>query len=284
MSEHSTSFPAAAQPGPRLAHRVALVTGAGSDPASRHSLPGTGEAIARLLASAGAHVIVADRDRGAGELTVERIVAEGGSATFVACDVSSVEQCRAAVDAAAAWRGRLDILVNNAGVTSTAGAEALSEAEWDRVLGVNLKGAMFMSSAAIPVMAGRGGGSIVNIVSAAGRRSFSNPAYAASKSGLVGLTVDLAGTHGGQGIRVNAVMPGSVYTPMVERLDPTEAGRDFRARSNPLGTEGTAWDVAWAVLFLAGDEARWITAVTLPVDGGMLVMPPRRPSASENER
>lgn len=270
----TSSEPASIDPGPRLAGRLALVTGAGCDPVDAASPPGIGEAIARLLARAGAHVAVADRDEAAGRLTVERIAAEGGRASFVKCDVASIAQCGRAVAAVLEASGRLDILVNNAGVTSTAPATGLDEAEWDRVVGVNLKGAMFMSSAALPAMMNQQAGAIVNIVSPAGRRSFSNPAYAASKSGLAGLTVDLAGTYGRHGVRVNAVLPGAVYTPMVQRLDPGPEGRARRARNNPLGIEGTGWDVAWAVLYLAGDEARWVTGTTIAVDGGLLVAPP----------
>lgn len=256
-----------------LEGRVAIVTGAGGF-VGEDGIEGIGSAIAFALASAGAAVLVFDRDAEAAGETCRRIAHTGGDAAPYVGDVADADQCERSVAAAIDRFGRLDILVNNAAVTSSVPAHAMTEDEWSYVIDINLKGAMFMCRAALVRMMDGGGGTIVNISSAAGTRSFGNPAYAASKAGLIGLTVEIAGSYGAHAIRANTVVPGPVLTPMVQRL--AGAGdRATRLHLTPLGTEGHAADVAAAVIFLCGDEARWITGVTLPVDGGMLVVPPK---------
>ena len=262
------------KPGTRLEGRVAIVTGAGTGPGGGDAV-GTGVATARLLAQAGARVVVVDRDREAGRRTCELIAADGEKSLLEVADVSDAESCRKVVAAATTAYGSVDVLVNNAAVTSFMPASDMTEEEWSRVIGINLKGAMFMSKWALKAMMAQSrGGAIVNIASGAGLRSFASPAYAASKTGILGLTADLAGTYGRHGVRVNAVVPGMLNTPMAQRIDASERGRKLRSAASPLGTEGTGWDIAWAVLFLAGDEARWITGAVLPVDAGMLVAAP----------
>ena len=143
-------------------------------------------------------------------------------------------------------------------------------AEWDRLMNTNLKSMMLTSRFAIPRMIESGGGSIINISSIAGLRALGDALYTTSKAGVIGLTLALAGDHGRDGIRVNAIAPGAVYTPMVAgRL--SDETRERRRNSSALGTEGTAWDVAWAAVYLASDEARWVTGVVLPVDAGATI-------------
>jgi NAD(P)-dependent dehydrogenase (short-subunit alcohol dehydrogenase family) len=257
-----------------MAHKkVAIVTGGGGEPDLKGP-EGTGRAIARSLARAGYHLLIVDRDERAGSGTRDVIEGEGGTAACCVADVSVPEQCERAVAAAIAAFGRLDVLVNNAALVSNMQGHVMTDAEWTRVLDVNLKGAMFMSRWALEPFMVQGSGVIINIASAAGMRSFRNPAYAASKAGLIGLTTDLAGSYGPHGVRVNAVVPGTVLTPMAERFSGS-IDRAARLKLTPLQTEGRAADVAAAVLFLCSDEARWITGVTLPVDAGMLTLPPR---------
>ncbi|MFA5580418.1 MAG: SDR family NAD(P)-dependent oxidoreductase [Paracoccaceae bacterium] len=263
-------------PGPRLDGRVALVSGAGSI-ARDDAIPSIGSAVAKLLADAGAMVFVLDRDPVAAAHTADWIIQDGGQARPLVCDIAQEGAVETAVAELMASAGRLDILVNNAAVTSTVSAVDMSHAEWSRVVDVNLRGAMFLSAAALRVMSPQHSGAIINILSPAGMRSFANPAYAAAKAGLGGLTVDLAGAWGGHGIRVNAVTPGTVWTPMVQRLDPSPGARKLRGAVTALGTEGTGWDVAFAVLFLASDEARWVTGNNIVVDGGFLTLPPSGP-------
>jgi NAD(P)-dependent dehydrogenase (short-subunit alcohol dehydrogenase family) len=258
------------KPGNRLAGKVAIVTGAGSTGTSEDII-GIGVATARLLAQAGAAVAVVDRDPQAGQRTVDLIASDGGIAALIVADVSESGSCRESVAETKSRFGSPDILVNNAAVTSSVQGDAMTEEEWTRVVDINLKGAMFMSRWALTEMMPQRRGSIINMASGNGLRSFGSPAYAASKSGILGMTVDLAGTHGRHGIRVNAIIPGMVYTPMAERIDNTERGRELRRLAVPLAAEGSGWDVAWAVLFFAGDESKWITGTALPVDGGMLI-------------
>ena len=253
----------------RLAGKVAIVTGAGSS----GKVIGNGKATAILFAREGAKVLCADavEDR-AGE-TVEAIVKEGGTASSIRADVTKSDDCAAMVQAAVERYGRLDILDNNVGISVRADVLEVAEEQWDRVMAVNVKSIMLTSKYAIPHMIRGGGGSIINISSIAGLRANQSTPYSASKAAVIGMTRSMAGDHGRQGIRVNCIVPGLVYGPMVApRMD--EALRERRREAAPLGTEGTAWDVAWAAVFLASDEARWITGVALPVDAGLLVMSP----------
>jgi len=256
----------------RLEGKVAIVTGGGS----HGPLAGSGAAISILFAAKGASVLVVDRDDERSQNTLDVIERGGGVCATFGADITDPEQCRAAVDAAVGRYGRLDLLVNNAAI---APAEKLVDDEmWQAVLNLNLRAAKLMTDAAVGHMSEDGGGSIVNIASHAGLRAGGGIAYTAAKSGLIGLTKATAYEFGRQGIRCNAVAPGHVYTPMgigYTGWSPELNGaRRLRAAAGLLDTEGTAWDVAYAALFLASDEARWITAVTLPVDAGTVeVMP-----------
>jgi len=245
----------------RFRERVVLITGG-----SR----GIGLATARAFHDDGASVVLTSRHEGRGR-SAEAALA---GAVFLPTDVRDAAACDRAVAAARDRFGRLDVLVNNAGVIyRDRPVDALSEAEWDETFDVNVKGAFLMSRAALPALrASRG--SIVNIASYVALVGFAGAAaYAASKAALVNLTRSMALDHATEGIRVNAVCPGSVDTDMIHaawaaRPDP-EAARLAWAAKHPLGRIATADEVAAAVLFLASDDARFITGVALPVDGGI---------------
>ena len=162
---------------------------------------------------------------------------------------------------------------NNVGISIRADVTEVTEEQWDHIMAVNVKSIMLCSKFAIPEMVKRGGGSVINISSIAGLRANSSTPYTTSKAAVVGITVSMAGDHGKDHIRVNAIAPGLVYTPMVApRMD--DELRERRKLAAPLATEGTAWDVANAAVFLASDEARWITGVVLPVDAGLTATHP----------
>ena len=247
----------------RLSGKVAIVTGAGS----RGEPFGTGKAIAYLFAREGARVCLVDLDRQRAEQTQSIIAGDGGEAFVAVADVARDADDEAVVRTTVQRWGRIDILINNAGISLGGGRlERLEEAAWDRVLDVNLKSAMLLAKHAIPHMTG--GGAIVNITSVAALRAHGVVPYGASKAALIALTRELAVLYGRDGIRANAIAPGHIYTPMVSGgLD--EKVRERRRKVAPLGIEGDAWEVAAAALFLAGDEARFITGVCLPVDGGV---------------
>jgi len=246
----------------RLAGKVAIVTGAGS----RSAGLGNGKATSILFAREGARVLCVDAVIERAEETVREIAREGGEAAAFAADVTRASECRAMVEAAVARYGQIDILHNNVGIESRADILDLAEDEWDRVMAVDLKSMMLASQAAVRKMLGRGG-AITCVSSIAALRGHQRTAYAAAKAGVIGLVITLAEQLGPQGIRVNAIAPGQVWTPMVAYHG--EAGREERRLRAPLGTEGTAWDIGWAAVYLASDEARWVTGHTLVVDGGL---------------
>ena len=252
----------------RLAGKVALITGAGSQGAGW----GTGKAMSVLFAREGAQVCLVDLDESRAEETLSIVRVEGGEGFVVVADVGDAASGAAAVEAAVERFGQLDVLVNNAAIVGPIGPVAtLEQAEWERVLRVNLTGPMLMSKHALPALIAAGGGAIVNISSTGALLSSGQtPSYGATKAALLRLTADLAVAYGRDGIRVNAIAPGSIHTPMVDRDGSmTPELRAQRAKGTPLGTEGTAWDIAYAALFLASDEARWISGACLPVDGGL---------------
>ena len=254
----------------KLDGRVAIVTGAGSSGPGY----GTGKAISILFAREGAKVVLVDKFEDRAKETLRLIEDEGGSATIVTADLAEVPACQHVVDEAVARYGGVDILVNNAAIASSTSILDTTPELYHQVIAVNLTAPFMLSKAAIPIMMKRGGGAIVNITSIAamrGQGGAGSTAYATAKAGLMGLMVDLADAYGKQGIRVNCVAPGIINTPMRAAamrqagVDPAQIDLTFR---NCLGIDGDAWDIARAVLFLAGPDGRYVTGVLLPVDGG----------------
>ena len=254
----------------RLEGKVAIVTGAGSSGPG----VGNGKATAVLFAREGAKVLLVDAFIERAEETLDMIREEGGEASTFQASVISAADCRRMVEAAIERYGRLDILDNNVGISRRGTVLDVSEDDWDYVMAVNVKSIVLSSRYAIPRMIETaGGGSIINISSIAGLRAHSSTPYTTSKAAVIGLTMSMAADHGHDNIRVNCIAPGLVYTPMVApRMD--EDLREQRKNATPLGTEGTAWDVAAAALYLASDDARWVTGVVLPVDAGLTLVTP----------
>ena len=249
----------------RLRGKVAIVTGAGS----RGPGIGNGKAAAILFAREGARVICVDLVIERAEETVDLIRAEGGAAAAFAADVTREADCAGMVAAAITQWGGLDVLHNNVGIESRKDLLDTSEEEWDLVLAVDLKSVFLATRAAVPALVERGGGAVVCVSSIAGMRGHGRTAYAAAKAGIHGFVRSVAVQLGPQGIRVNAIAPGTVWTPMVESLGPE--ARERRRRATPLGTEGSGWDVAWGAVYLASDEARWVTGQVLVIDAGLTV-------------
>jgi NAD(P)-dependent dehydrogenase (short-subunit alcohol dehydrogenase family) len=256
----------------RLAGKVAIVTGAGS----RGEGIGNGKAASVLFAREGATVLCADQVASRAAETAQMITDEGGTASVLECEVSHREGCQQLAAAAMERYGRLDILQNNVGIPSDQGLLDITEEAWDRVMGVNVRGMVLAAQAVVPHMTS--GGAIINISSIAGLRAYParSTAYTTSKAAIVGLTMALAGQLGSRRIRVNCIAPGQVYTPLVaERLD--EEGRQRRATSGLIKDEGSAWDIGWAAVYLASDEARWVTGHVLTVDAGITITIPGNP-------
>lgn len=250
--------------GGRLAGKIALVTGAGA---------GIGRATARAFAREGAAVAIVDVDGPAAETTAREVAGPGGRALALPADVADPAQARRTVRETIAGFGRLDILVNNAAVATRRAFLEISEAEWRRVLDVNLTGAFLMMQAALPQMLGQGAGVIVNVSSLAGRSmSVINGAhYSASKAALLGLTRHVAREVAGSGVRVNAVAPATVRTALLTGdLRPGEL--EALVGRIPMGRLGEPEEVAAAICFLASDEAGYITGATLDVNGGLLMI------------
>jgi NAD(P)-dependent dehydrogenase (short-subunit alcohol dehydrogenase family) len=250
----------------RLKGKVALVTGAGS----RGPGVGNGKATAILFAREGAKVACVDHAIERAAETVASIEAEGGVAVAVAADVTKRDQCERMVAEAIERYGRLDILQNNVGISDPRqGIREITEEAWDRVMAVNLKSMVFATQAAIPHLEAAGGGSIINVSSIAALRHYRGiTAYQTTKAGVIGLTISLAGDLGEKRIRANAIAPGQVWTPMAaSHMSPQR--RAERQRSGFIQDEGTAWDIAWAAVYLASDEARWVTGQVLVIDAGV---------------
>lgn len=253
----------------RLAGKVAIVTGAG---AAGDGI-GNGRAAAILFAREGAKVLLVDRDVSLAEATRAMIDAEGGESEPCEANVATEGGCRLMVGAAVARWGKLDILQNNVGIGVAGRVTDMGESDWERILRVNVTSMALAAKHAIPAMlAGGHGGAIVNISSIASQRPRGLLGYAASKGAVEALTRGLAADHGRDGIRVNCIEPGPMYTPMVYARGMSDEVRERRRKAAILPIEGSGWDVGYASLFLVSDEARYITGVTLPVDGGVLLL------------
>ena len=261
-----------------LAGKVAIIAGGG---AAGDGI-GNGRAAAILLARSGTRVFVVDRDAALAAGTVAMIAQEGGTAAAHAADLTDQEQCRAMVAACLVRFGRLDFLDNNVGIGSRGSVIDEQPEGWRRLMQVNVESMFLVSKYAIPAMrqtAGRG--AIVNISSISALRPRGLTAYSTSKGAVIALTRAMAVDHAAQGIRVNCVAPGPVYTPMVYGAGMTAAARERRRKASALAIEGTGWDIGQAVRFLLSDHARYITGQTLVVDGGTTLLAPARDNKSE---
>ncbi len=255
--------------GGRLEGKVAVVVGAGS------SGPGigNGKAISVLFAREGAHVLLVDSSAERANETMGIIKGENGEASVFEADATSTLDCESAINTAADRYGQINILVNIVGILRRDTVVEVTEEDWDLTMNVNVKSIMLTSKFAVPKMIDAGGGSIINMSSIAGMRAYNTTPYTTSKAAIIGLTMSMAADHGRDNIRVNCIAPGPLYTPRVASIMSKER-REQRKNSNLLGTEGTAWDVAWAAVYLASEESRWVTGTVLPVDAGVTAATP----------
>ena len=256
----------------RLKDKVAIVFGAGSVGPGW----GNGKAAATLFAREGAHVVCVDHNGDAARETVAIIAGEGYRASAAVCDVTRSDQVKAAVDQVIAAHGKIDVLHNNVGYATMGGPVELSEDEWHKTIDLNVTGCFLACKHVLPHMLKRRSGAIVNVSSIAAIRWTGYPyaAYYAAKAAVNNFTMGIALQYARDGIRANAVMPGLMNTPLIHQQiagQYKDADEMVRARDAacPMGRMGTAWDVANAALFLASDEAAYITGVSLPVDGGL---------------
>ena len=256
----------------RLAGKSAIITGAGS----RAEGIGNGRATAILFTREGADVLLVDRDESAVQATLDMIRAEGNDAAIAVADVTATEDCARIVADAVRRYGKLDILHNNVGIGGRGTVEQISEVEWDHVQRVNVTSMMLTCKHAIPALRENGGGAITNVSSIAALRPRGLTAYSVSKAAVATLTQALAVDHGRDHIRANCIMPGPVYTPMVYSAGMSDELRERRKNASLLKQEGEPWDIGWAAVFLASDEAKYVTGVILPVDGGVTVRGPDR--------
>ena len=259
----------------RLEGKMCLIVGAGQTPGETI---GNGRAIALRFAEEGASVMCIDRHLARAEETAAMVIEAGGQAFAYEADVSQPEAVKATIAAAVARLGRIDILVHNVGIGGGGDGPAhlATEAAWDRIMGVNLKAAFLVIQAVLPAMRAQNGGAIVTISSLASLAGGGQVAYEVSKAGMNRLTLSVANANAKYGVRCNAVLPGLMDTPMAvagiaeaqgASIEAVRAARNARV---PLrGKMGDAWDTANAALFLASDEAGFITGALLPVDGGM---------------
>jgi meso-butanediol dehydrogenase/(S,S)-butanediol dehydrogenase/diacetyl reductase len=258
----------------KLKDRVAIVTGASS---------GIGRGIALELAREGAKVVVSDitevprqgkyHEQDTTTTTVSEIEKLGGEAIFVVADVSDERQVRALVQASIDRYGRLDILVNNAGIYFDTGAVDTASEDWDRLIGINLKGVFLGVKYALPHLRRSPAGRVINIASVHSFGGGGGPAYASAKAGVLNMTRDTAVEAASDGVTANTICPGYIETAIQDALTPEQV--ELADRVTPLPRLGLPWDIGRAAVFFASDDAQWITGTALPVDGGLLapVMP-----------
>lgn len=255
----------------RLAGKVAIVTGGGTS----GKIVGTGRAISEVFAREGAAIAVIDRNPAAAQETIDFITAAGGRAIPIIADIGGEAECKRAVDETVAAFGRVDILVNNVGVDNKSGhprVGEISEAEWNALMDVNIKGPLMMAKHSIPHMTN--GGSMIHISSIASVRPGPDTVYTAAKGALEHLSGSIAAQYGDRQIRSNVIRPGEIWTSLIATAFPDEElpiVREKRIKRSLLQTEGTAYDIATAALFFASDDSRWVTAQTLTVDGGITI-------------
>jgi NAD(P)-dependent dehydrogenase (short-subunit alcohol dehydrogenase family) len=264
----------------RLSGKIALVFGGGVAGAGL----GNGKAAAQLMAREGAQVVVADVNRDAAEQTCAAIAVEGGTAIPVSCNVAEPQQVLSAVQRCVSHFGRLDILLNNVGIGASPGLLSHDEEAWDHVFAVNVRGVYSATRHAVPEMLKNGYGRIINISSTAALRTsngIASHAYAASKAAVIQFTRTVALEFASRGIRSNCVVPGMIDTPhasdaLRRALPADQAERMIAARhaASPTGAQGTPWDVAHAVVYLASDESAYVNGAALVVDGGFTLATP----------
>ena len=260
----------------RLNKRIVIVTGGGS---------GIGQAIAYLFAQEGAAVVVADLALERAQATVQTIEANGGRGLAVAVDVAQQAGVEAMATQALAHYGRIDVLVNNAAISQGDDILTIDEATWDLNLNIVLKGVYLCSRAVLPTMIEQRRGVLVNIASVNGLTGLGEEGYSAAKAGVINLTKNMALKYGQYNVRANVICPGTIRTPIWQaRLDEDPLIFDRLARWYPLGRVGNPEDVAKAALFLASDDASWITGTTLTVDGGLMAGSYRMGQALGGER
>jgi NAD(P)-dependent dehydrogenase (short-subunit alcohol dehydrogenase family) len=250
----------------KLKGKTALVTGAAD---------GIGLTISQCFASEGAWVVMGDVNAAKCAEEAAKISAQGGRAHGVACDVTQTPQVRALAAEAVKLTGRIDIVINNAAIAVSGNIVTMLEDDWCRVIDTNLTGPFRVLQAAIPTMLSQGAGSIVNIASMQGHRSINDwTAYASAKGGLLSMTVQLAGQLGPRNIRVNSISPGTINTPMNERIAAEQGKQMVRVweKMHALERIGTPEEVAAAALFLASDDSSFVTGIDLKVDGGMATL------------
>lgn len=261
----------------RLKNKIAIVAGGGQQPGET---TGNGRATCLRFAEEGATVLVADFDLASAEATVAMITAKGGTASPLRADITKAADCKAIADACVARYGRIDILHNNVGrARGDGGTTDLAPDMWDELMALNLKGMFMTIKAVLPVMRAQKSGAIVNISSTSSLAAGQPLAYKTSMGAVNSMTQHMAFENAAHGIRINAILPGLMNTPMAierrvrERNQSREQVRAERAAQVPLAVAeaGNAFDVANAAVFLASDEARYITGVLLPVDGGLLL-------------
>lgn len=259
--------------GDRVAGKVAIVTGAGAVAEGW----GNGRAAAFALHRHGAKVALLDVNEQSAENTAKIIRDDGGECIVIQADVTNEASCQAAVQKTVDRWGRLDILVNNVGMARVPGDSTTVDIDaWDRAFRINVTSMVLMTRFAVPEMRKSGGGSIINISSITGMiGGHPNIMYPTTKGAIFNLTRSMAGQHGIDGIRANAISPGFLYTPVVSSSGWLPDGyREARRDAGALKTEGTAWDVAFGILFLASDESRWITGINMPIDAGVTAITP----------